>query len=528
MEGSNSFESVHDQGTQVMTPYYTPYQKQGLQTPGLQPVNIDLSLNSGGNSSVTSQKEGSGFPSSSSSPLSSESEPFNSSLIHHHGLPVKSDDMELPKETKLKEEFNGLEQQNHVDQGDDTNNTLQGIENISYEELLRKFIKNAEELRISNVKIQISEKEIINLKSQMEKHKDQLDHAQNELNMREADLEYERGQVLELQKQTAALETHVPDCSNKIAKLIEELEVTREQLRASNDEITRLQEELFSRSCDVAQDLQCRLEAAQENIATLEAQLDSGRKQIQELEDRIIWHKTNETKYELEMQKLKAEMLNALEQVSLEKNQLQSDIATLSEEKLQMDNRVKVLESRSNILENKLEECEAEKLKLKELHAAQQLLLEGEVTRLKEELGQKKYDIEALNKEFDRHKHKYDMLMAEKDEANGTIHKLEAEVSFRDNQIENKERELSQLREQQAELSSESEMKLNQVNELRLKVEELEKKVAGQNAEILDRAEEKREAIRQLCFSLDHYRSGYQELLQAFIGHKRRAVVASS
>ncbi|KAK4273751.1 hypothetical protein QN277_017087 [Acacia crassicarpa] len=525
MEGSNSFESVHGQGTQVMTPYYTPYQKQGLQTPGLQPVNIDLSLNSGGDSSVTSQKEGSGSPSSSSSRLSSECEPFNSSLINHHGLPVKSDDMGLPKETKLKEEFNGLEQQNHVDQGDDTNNILQGIENISYEELLRKFIKNAEELRISNVKIQISEKEITNLKSQMEKHKDQLNHVQNELNMREADLEYERGQVLELQKQTAALETHVPDYSNKIAKLIEESEVTREQLKASNDEITRLQEELFSRSCDGTQDLQCRIEAAEENIATLEAQLDSGRKHIQELEDRIIWHKTNETKHELEMQKLKAEMVNALERVSLEKNQLQS---TLSEEKLQMDNRVKVLESRSNVLENKLEECEAEKLKLKELHAAQQLLLEGEVPRLKEEVGQKKYDIEGLNKEFDRHKHKYDMLMAEKDEANATIHKLEAEVSFRDNQIENKERELSQFRKQQAELSSESEMKLNQVNELRLKVEQLEKKVAGQNAEILDRAEEKREAIRQLCFSLDHYRSGYQELLQAFIGHKRRAVVASS
>ncbi|XP_028796164.1 protein NETWORKED 4B-like [Neltuma alba] len=529
MEGSKSSESVNDQGTQVVTPYYTPYQKQGLQTSGLQPVNIDISLNSGGDNSLTSLKEGSGSPFSSSSSLSSESVSFNSSVIHHHGLPVKSDDVEiLPKETKLKGEFNGIERQNYMDQEDDPDNISRVIENITYEELLRKFIKNAEELRISNLNIQISEKEIINLKNQMEKHKDQLDHVQNELKMREADLEYERGQVLELQKQTAALETHVPDCFNKIAKLMEELEVAREQLKASNDEATRLQGELLSRSCDGTRDLPSQLEAAHENIAALEAQLDSGRKQVQELEDRITWHKTNETKRELEMQKLKSEMLNAQEQISLEKSQLQSGIATLSEEKLQMDDRLKELESRSNILESKLEECEAEKLKLRELHATQQLLLEGEITRLKEELGQNICDIEALNKEFDRYKHKYDVLMTEKDEANARIHKLEAEVSFRDNQIENKERELSQLLKQQAELSSESETKMNQVNELRLKVEELEKEVAGQNAEISDRAEEKREAIRQLCFSLDHYRSGYQELLQAFIGHKRRAVVASS
>ena len=350
MEGSNGSESAHDQGTQVTTPYYTPYQKQGMQTPGLQPVNIDLSLNSGGSSSMTSLKESPGSPSSSSSSSSnSESESFNSSVVHLHGLPGN---IKLPKEPKLKGESNGLEQKNHVDQEDDTDDTLLAIENMSYEELLRKYIKNAEELRVSNLKMQMSEKEIIDLKSQMEKHKDQLDHVQNELNEKEAGLRYERGLVLELQKRTAALENHVPDCSSKIANLMEELEVTREQLKASNDVATRLQGELLSRSYDGAQDLQCQLEAAHKNIATLEAQLDLGRKQIQELEDRIIWHKTNETKHELEMQNLNAEVLNAQEQFSLEKSHLHSDIETLSEEKLHMGSRLNDLESRSHILEN--------------------------------------------------------------------------------------------------------------------------------------------------------------------------------
>ena len=67
----------------------------------------------------------------------------------------------------------------------------------------------------------------------------------------------------------------------------------------------------------------------------------------------------------------------------------------------------------------------------------------------------------------------------------------------------------------------------NLVDEQRLKVEELEKEVDSQIVLISDGAEEKREVIRQLCFSLEHYRSWYQELRKAFIVHKQHAVLAS-
>ncbi|KAF7816571.1 protein NETWORKED 4B [Senna tora] len=514
MEGSDNSEAVYDQGTLGTTPYYTPYQKEvlQLQTSDLQPINMDLSPIFGSDSSVASPKEAPRSPSSSSS---SESESSNSSVIHH--LPVNTDDSELPIDTKLKEEFPDMEQQNHKVLEDNIDDMLQTRENGSYEELLRKFIKNEEELRVSNLNLQMSEKEISNLKSRVEK----------KLKMREADLEYERGRVLELQKQIADLGTHVPDCDYKISKLMEEMELTREQLKVSNDEIARLQDELVSSTCDGTNDLQAQLEVGQEKIATLETQLDSGRKQIQELEDRVIWYKANEAKNELEVQNLKDEMLDAQAQILLEKNQLLSDIESLSEEKLQMNSRLKELELESHFLQNELKEREAEKLILEEMHVFELNALEGEVSSLKEELGQRTYDIESLNKEFDKHKQKYDMLMTEKDGANATIHKLMAEVSFRNDQIENKERELQQLQVQQAELISGSETRLNLVNELKQKVEELKEEVARQNGVISDRAEEKREAIRQLCFSIEHYRSGYQELLQAFTGHKRHAVIAS-
>ncbi|XP_061356059.1 protein NETWORKED 4B [Gastrolobium bilobum] len=490
MEGSGNSDVGCDQGSLLVTPYYTPYQKQILQKSGLQPVNMDLSPSTGGDSTVVSTKEGSGSPSSSSSDSAD------------------------------------LEQQIQIVGEEKIDNILWARGNESYDELLREFIKNEEELKVSNFKLQLSETEIVNLKNQIEKREDQLDNVRKELKMKEDNLEYEKGNVLELQKQTADLETHVPDCCYKIAKLVEQLELANEQLKTSNDEIARLREELRSKSSDT-HELQGQLDVAQENVATLECQLDSGRKQIGELEDRITLYKVNETNLELEVQKLKAEMLDAQVQFSLEKDQLHSDFVSLSEVKIQLGSRLEEWESRSNALENKLRQFEAEKLKLEELHASQQMVLQGEISCLKEELGLRRHDVEAVNNEFDRHKQKYDLLMTERDGANAKTHKLMAEVSFRDNQIANFERELFQLSAQQAELISGSETRLNLVNELNLKVEELEKEVTRQNAVISDRAEEKREAIRQLCFSLDHYRSGYQELLQAFTGYKRHAVIAS-
>lgn len=521
MEGSGDSDVGSDQGSLLVTPYYTPYKKQVLPKSSRQPVNMDLSPSSdGGDSSVASMKEGSRSPSSSSS----DSEP--ESVIH--GVPVNTDGEGSPKGIKLKENFADMEQQNQLAGGEEKedNSMLWERENRSYDELLKRFLKNEEELRVSNFKLQLSEEEIIKLKTQAEKSEGELDSVRKELKLKEDDLEYEKGQVLDLQKQTAELETHVPDCCYKIAKLVEQLEVANEQLKMSDNEIARLREELRSSSSGTHQ-LQVQLEEERENVSKLECQLDSGRKHIQELEDKMTWYKATETNHELEVQNLKAEIVDLQAQFSLEKDQLHSDIVSLSEMKIQLTSRLVEWESRSNELEDKLRQYEAEKLKQEELHATQEMVLQGEISSLKEELGQRRHDIEAVNKEFDMHKQKFDMLATERDGANAKIDKLVAEISFRDDKIANMERELSQLHAQQVELVSASETRLNLVNELKQKVEELEKEVTRQNDVISDRAEEKREAIRQLCFSLEHYRSGYQELLRAFTGHRRHTAVAS-
>jgi hypothetical protein len=70
-------------------------------------------------------------------------------------------------------------------------------------------------------------------------------------------------------------------------------------------------------------------------------------------------------------------------------------------------------------------------------------------------------------------------------------------------------------------------MWLASLSDLRVRVCELEEEVEKQKLIIFDGAEGKREAIRQLCFSLEHYRHGYQQLRQVLQGHKGPMVMAS-
>ncbi|XP_054793927.1 protein NETWORKED 4B-like [Prosopis cineraria] len=519
MEGFDNSGSGN-QGTTLMTPYYPPYQKKGLNNSDLPIVDIDLFSASAGDSSGVSSKQTSRSPFSSSS--DSESETPGSSINRYLGLPMNTDGNGVHQEIKLKEEFLGLESQKQIGGGDHMDNILWENDCTSYQELLCKLVKTEEELSNANLKLRLSEKEVINSKSQIVNSEGQLHHVLKELKLREADLEFEKEKVLKLQNQTSDLETHVQDCCCKIAKLTEELAEAREHLRVSNDEIAGLKNK-----CDAAHELQCQLELAQQNVAAFEAQLDSGRNQIRELEEKIIWYKGNESKRELEVQNLKAEMLDAQAKYSLEKELLQSDVLSLSEARAQLDSALKEWELRSHLLENKLRQCEGEKLKLEEQNAAQEMVLQGEISCLKEELGERRHDIEALNKEIDSHKHKYDMIVAENDGANARIHKLIADARTRDNQIKNMEKDLCLFHAHHEELKSISEARLNEVNELKLKVEQLEVVVARQKAVISERAEEKREAIRQLCYALDHFKNGYQELRQAFTEQKRHAAVTS-
>ncbi|ANM68800.1 myosin heavy chain, striated protein [Arabidopsis thaliana] len=330
---------------------------------------------------------------------------------------------------------------------------------MSYEELMKKYVQCEEELRTTSLKLQEFEQEIEKLKETEKKEsvvlfgeylRGEREIAQGEIAIRDIAIETERKRVLEVQRQVVDLETELSDLSFKFEHLVNEHEVSRDCLDVSFSEISKLREML----CDCQQNF------------------------------------------------------------SIEKTKLVDQIKHSEAEKMEMQRK--------------------------------EVELQAEISALKTDLATRGEHIEALNKDFDKHKLRYDMLMAEKDGVCAEVDNLKAEMRSRDIQIQQMEEQLNQLVYKQTELVSESGNAKNTVEELKAVVKELEIEVELQSkakktveelratvwemekhAELQRNAisqgeEEKREAIRQLCFSLDHYKSGYKQLLWYLSGNNQQ------
>ncbi|GAU46465.1 hypothetical protein TSUD_402320 [Trifolium subterraneum] len=368
---------------------------------------------------------------------------------------------------------------------------------------------------------ELSEDEIFKLKTQIEKNENQLEKLK--LNQEES-----------LEK-IAEFNTRIPEFVHKITNLMEQLE--------SKSSETNL--------------LQGQLKVTQENLAKSELKLVSERSQNQMLGDLVKMYEANETNQEREMrilkselldsqakfssekdelhfditmyeskvasleqevQKLKSELLDSQAKFSLMKDHLHVDISNLSKMKIELTSKLEDCDSRNKELENKLRQYEAEKLNQEELHATQKIVLQDEIMSLRQELEQRMDDGEATNT-------KLDMVMIELDEANVMIDNLKADICSRDDKISNMKKYTHDVKTSLKELMVDYNNALKEVYNLNLRVAELEKEVTRQNGVISDMAEEKKEAIRQLCCSmedykskLEHYKNAYNELLQTLYG----------
>ena len=483
LQGSGNTKSGFAQGS----PLLTPDRKMGLHNTSCQAT----SSTSGGSSNF-SLKEGAELSSPSSS--DSESEFSNSSVKIHLDAPINMDGKELTEA------------------------------NETYEELLGHVTQNEDKLRVLNLSLQLSEEEVARLKSELHS---QIELAKRDVNIREADLEMERRQVFELQNYVSELETRVSESNFEIERLMKELEVSSERLKGSEEEINRLNNQLANEISEGTHQLQGQLKLAQDDVTTLNAKLDYERMQVLKFQERIAKVETNLSDRNNEVAELKIALSDAEEKFTLDKAQLQSEMFCLLEKQALLDARLKEWELQGKALEDKIRQCETEKMEITGLHEAQERGMQSEINQLKVEVCERGNCIEALNKIMDSLKLKYDMLMAEKDEINAKVNTLVAEARSRDNHIGQIEEHSRKLHMEHAELIAASESSRKLVDKLGFRVKELENEVDRQRMVILDAAEEKREAIRQLCFSLEHYRSGYQELRQAFLGYKRPAVMAA-
>ncbi|XP_044461154.1 protein NETWORKED 4B-like [Mangifera indica] len=509
LQGSGNSKSVSSQGSLL-----TPDQKLGLLYSSHQAAS-----SSSGGSSDFSMKE---LSSSSSSDTESES---SNTIKFYSAAPGKTEGKGLnEKIIELGTELPNIKEKLQLAEGDNADSFLEVRENRSYEELLGRVIKYEEKLRVSNLRLQLSEEEVAKLKNELQALTESV---KRDIEMREADLEMVRREVFKLENYKFELETCVSDSKLRIERLMQELEVSRERLQESDKEIQRLKNEFAIEIAEHTYQLKGQLMLAQEDVVMLRASLDSERSQALKLQETIVKYEGDLSDYIDEIRELKVALNDAEENFSLEKTQLQCKATTLLEKQTLADARFKELELQGKVLEDKIKQCEIEKMEMKRLHEAQQSGMQHEISQLKVEVAERSRHIEAMGNKLDSRKLKYDMLMAEKDEFNAKVNTLRAEVSYRDDCIRQKDVLLQRASMEHAQLMAGAGTTEKVVNELRVRVKELEKEVEEQKNMILGGAEEKREAIRQLCFSLEHYRSGYKELCQAFISNKRHQYVAA-
>ncbi|KAL1061432.1 hypothetical protein V6Z11_D13G010500 [Gossypium hirsutum] len=291
------------------------------------------------------------------------------------------------------------------------------------------------------------------------------------------------------------------ELNEKLTRYEEELRDSNLKLLLAEEEIVKLNTKL-KKSESLELELQkqiIELEACFSNsnseVMRLMEELSTSKENIKASEEEIVMLNGQNLRYENdllnrghEVEELKGALCDARDNFSIQKASFQSEIFGLLEKETLLEARLKEWELHGSVLEEKIRQRETTNSEIKSLLVVQETNLQGQINQLKTELNEK-------------------------------VNNLVAEVRSRDLQIRQMEDHLQQLSKEHMQLTK------NLEDELKLKIKDLEKEVDKQRNMILDVSEEKREVIRQLTFSLDHYRSGYKEL-QTFLKHKRQAVIA--
>lgn len=301
----------------------------------------------------------------------------------------------------------------------------------------------------------------------------------------------------------------------KLGQYEEELRTKSLKLQDSELEIEKLKGEAEKR--ESAENLRAEVEAARREIERKYTDIENEKRRALELERQVV-------DLESQLSDLRFNVRNVVDELHASKVGLaaaDAEISKLEEmlctEKTKLESDVSGLLEKQTFLDDQIKHYDAENMEMK----AKEVKLEAEINALKTDLASRDERMEALNKDFDKHKLRYDMLMAEKDGVCAEVDNLKAEMRTRDIQIEQMEEQLNQL-------VSESGNAKNTVEELRAMVKEQEKQAELQGNAISEGEEEKREAIRQLCYSLDHYKTGYRQLLRFLSGNKKQQQQATT
>ncbi|KAL6204271.1 hypothetical protein ACLB2K_021539 [Fragaria x ananassa] len=509
---------ISDVGSETPSAWSSPdLQSQRLslsrRKSGPRAAGFDFFLGPAGNY----QKEGEESPSLTDSELESDGDDL--SVNNYSGVLSNGADPHQRKIIDLEIELRELKEKLQLQQEGNADTALRRSKTENSEEFSAKIAEYGQELTIANEKLQGSKEQISRLNTELKRYKslpngntfeagfESSEHKEVKRHEGEPDMEVnEASEVPRLGE--------VEDPDNKIEALVEELRITKNRLHHSQKEIASLRQELESnKASDKIHQLQGQLESANRDIATWRTKFNSEKREVTKLQERIARLKTSLSDRDHEVMDLKIAVSDAEEKIFPEKSQVKAEISRLYSERTQLEEQIRDWESRGRSLEDDIRLIKAGKAEMEER-------LTSEIEQLKAEILETSNHVGNLNTALEA-------MKAEGDELSTKVVTLEAEVSSRDDKINEMDTQLQQLQKEQMELVLGAEEARKTVEEMTARTTELEEEIQRQRIMILEGAEEKREAIRQLCFSLEHYRNGYHRLRKACMGHKRFPVLAS-
>ncbi|XP_042399017.1 protein NETWORKED 4B-like [Zingiber officinale] len=400
---------------------------------------------------------------------------------------------------------------------------------------------------------------------------DSFSYSESEPELEEINEESEDDTPLEMREklQIHEYKSHrEDDCSLKIAALELDLSAADEKLHSVETDIWDLKDKLKSTNASLCTKI-IEFNLEKEKVSCLEENLIELQEEIFSLTHETVILKgaaistarqfhSELLNHESIVEDYKNKLSLAEEKFIREKSSLEASIADLegankglkaevkkaSQEKLLLKARISELEHRIHDLEisnsysvdkmlQEKSELEAEIFTLSQSNS----FLEAEVTSLDNEMrelvadkisqhSEKQKLVAALNGSLDALKLKVDMLTTEKEELSSKADSLVDDISSRNDKLLQMKQQMHHLHLERAELFMEIEESNQASSDLKSRVQELEEEVERQKVAISDGEEAKKEAIRQLCVSLEHYRDGYHQLRHLLQENRRSAMAA--
>ncbi|KAK9022376.1 hypothetical protein V6N11_002648 [Hibiscus sabdariffa] len=487
-------------------------QRLSRRKSGPRAAGFSVFLGSGGSGSDVYQKEDDELSTRTDSETESDASSVNNySVLSGNG----SDQGVSRKMVELEIELHEVKQKLRMLEEESTDGSVRGAKNNN-SELLARIGEYEEKLEIANRKIQLTEEKATWLRIELQKYKppeavDSESSEEESVKMHKTE-QIEVNQALNLENKNGVLEKDNTHADRKMQALVEELSITKEMLQGSEKEIASLKMEK-KQSYEKIQKLQGQLDTAQRELVTWKSKLNTEKREVSKLQDRIAMLKNSLSDRDHEIRDLKIAVSDAEQKIFPEKAHIKAEISKLLEGRICLEEQLRDWEARGRSLEEEIRKAVNDKRESEER-------LQGEIEHFRLEIAEKSDCIKVLNENLET-------LKAERDVLENKIVSLKAEIGSRDSQIVEMEKHLNELNVEHMKLIASAEGAHKLVEELQSKAKELEDVIERQRIMILEGAEEKREAIRQLCFSLEHYRDGYHWLRQAFMGQKRVPVLST-